>query len=772
MILVATNYWSTIRLPIKHIFLCLVFFVTAVKAHPQPDTICIAQLLKDGSHYIEKPGNNKTDLDSALLLLNKALSLSRSIRSDRWTNATLLWMGDAYLEGNRLAPGEACFQEVIGYYRRKGDRRREADTWWRLAECMTIDSPKLAPERARCIEQARILFEGLGDTLNAIGALKEEANTHFFDGRLDLAEKQLIEVLEKYKAIHFRHLHYTYDLLRAVSRLKGNLVNEVFYSTEMVRSLDSSDGKDHPIVVAGLYLSAGVAFASAGMWDRSLIYSRRGWLLNDGAEPDLYYAAMWRIVSGLLHVDSTDEALNVISATTRKRPPESVYHRELLLLSTASCYSAMRDYVKAEAAFSKLATLAGNDRDLRRLTDVEIYLQMMLNVGNFFVLTHRFDKAHSYTKELQRMSGGPVTLDMRAKIERLSSQVDSAMGRYDLALMHFETYQQMSDSLSGVQKTIQIQELQLKYSIEEKDKDIRLQTTNIQLLTKENQVQHAQVTQARTVRNMMIAGILLLLLIIGLVYNRYRLKQQKNLQLESKQEEITAKNRQLEINQQEITAKNYELQRLLDENEWLLREVHHRVKNNLQVIMSLLKSQVAFLRDEGALKVVLESQHRIYAMSLIHQKLYKSNDAFNIGMPEYIGDLVEYLRYSFEVSGKVSFDLHVQSLNLDVNQAIPVGLILNEIITNSFKYAFPWSDNDRITVQLTASNERWITLFIADNGRGLPDGLDPAQVKSFGMQLIAGLSEDLGGFLTIDGHQGTAYRIQFRQEELRKISQP
>ena len=270
---------------------------------------------------------------------------------------------------------------------------------------------------------------------------------------------------------------------------------------------------------------------------------------------------------------------------------------------------------------------------------------------------------------------------------------------------------------------------------------------NIQLLNKQNQLQQAQAGKARIVRNVVIIGLVLL---VGLVYNRYRLKQRKNRQLVSKQGEITAKNRQL--------------QQLLDENEWLLREVHHRVKNNLQVILGLLESQSTYLHDEGGLKVIMESQHRIYAMSLIHQKLYKSNDALKIGMPEYVGDLIDYLRDSFEVPGKILFDVQVQPIHLDVHQAVPVGLILNEVITNSFKYAFPWSGNDKVTVRLSAA-DGWVTLHIADNGRGLPGGFDVSEHDSFGMLLIRGLTEDLDGILNLDSNNGTSYLIKFKLEK-------
>ena len=177
--------------------------------------------------------------------------------------------------------------------------------------------------------------------------------------------------------------------------------------------------------------------------------------------------------------------------------------------------------------------------------------------------------------------------------------------------------------------------------------------------------------------------------------------------------------------------------------------------------MSLLKGQSDFLQDKTALAAVVDSEHRVYAMSLIHQKLYKSSNVSSIRMSEYIGDLVEYLRYCFDPSRRVMFDLRVDPIDLDVQQAVPVGLIINEAITNSFKYAFPFSGDDRITIRLAELEEDRIMLTIADNGRGMPAEFDPTQHNSFGMLLIDGLTEDLEGELIISRQQGMLIDIRF-----------
>jgi len=737
----------------KSVSLITAMVMTITAAGAQPDTVRISSLLRAGSEYVLRPGNEKSDLDSAQLFFNQALTLSQSIRSDKWINETLKWKGDCYLEGNDLAPGEACFQQVIDYYHRKRDLSEEAQTWNRLAECITIVNPRFAAEKVRCRRRAYQLFLSLGDNLNAMDALKNEADAHLYEPNLNLAEKELLTVVEGYKSIHFRHLQYTYDLLRGVAKLKGDMFKEIFYSMEMIRSLDSANAKEDSFSVGLLYYSAGISYLRAGLWDRALFYTRKGWLrwtANDwsrGLEDRFVMVNSLTLI--MVHLDSAREALAFLSAAVKTHPPTTEYERALVWQARGLCYTTLGDFEKAEKDYLKLVTFVKHEKASNQRTTAEMDLESILAIGTYYLLCHRNKEADFYARQLPPMFSYLISLELRARTELFRFRVDSSLGRYRSALQHNEIYHRIEDSLFGVQKSVQIQELQIKYATDQKDKDLRIQAGDIQLLTKQNQLQQEQVGKSRILRNMMVAGLLVLLLLIGLVYNRYRFKQQKNRQLEAKQKEITEKNHQLE--------------RLLTENEWLLREVHHRVKNNLQVIISLLKSQSDFLHDKTALAAVVESEHRVYAMSLIHQKLYKSSNVSSINMPEYIGDLVEYLRYSFAVSGKLWFDLQIEPINLDLQQAVPVGLILNEVITNSFKYAFPCSDEDKITVRLFASGDASLSLIISDNGRGLPPNFDPKQHNSFGMLLIGGLTEDLEGTLHIDSHHGTAVHIRFRQ---------
>ena len=218
--------------PVSLTMFCL---MVVFSGKAQSDTVLISRLLKDGSYYLLKSGSEKKDLDSASYFFDKALSLSLSVGSDRWINASLEWKGDYYLKRDILDSGKSCFQKVINYYHQKGQLAEEAKTWRRLGDGINNGIRSFAPAKAASFEYAYQLYRKMGDSLKALESLKDAADAHMYEPNLDLAEKELLSVAESYKAMHFRNIHFTYDLLSAVAGLKGDLAKEVFYTMEMVR---------------------------------------------------------------------------------------------------------------------------------------------------------------------------------------------------------------------------------------------------------------------------------------------------------------------------------------------------------------------------------------------------------------------------------------------------------------------------------------------------------------------------------------------------------
>jgi len=202
----------------------------------------------------------------------------------------------------------------------------------------------------------------------------------------------------------------------------------------------------------------------------------------------------------------------------------------------------------------------------------------------------------------------------------------------------------------------------------------------------------------------------------------------------------------------------------IQEKETLLREIHHRVKNNMQVITSLLNLQATHSGNEVLRNELLECQMRIKTMALIHQLLYEHQDFSRIHVQEYIERLVKLISAGYSssrVKVKLVFEMPEDRVYLDLNRAIPCGLIVNEVVTNSFKHAFTDLGEGVLLIKLTRLEDSLAMLTVQDNGRGLPPDFDPDAGGSLGLQLVTLLTEQLGGKLSIVGEQGTRVDITF-----------
>jgi len=200
----------------------------------------------------------------------------------------------------------------------------------------------------------------------------------------------------------------------------------------------------------------------------------------------------------------------------------------------------------------------------------------------------------------------------------------------------------------------------------------------------------------------------------------------------------------------------------LKEKEVLLKEVHHRVKNNLQVISSLLNLQSQHIKDKDSLEMFQESQNRVRSMALIHEKLYTSEDLSRIDIAAYIQDLTASLFSTYTVGNEIKINIDVTDIFCTITTAIPCGLIINELVTNAVKHGFPKERDGTITVSMTPSNTDSLILTVSDNGIGFPEEIDFRNTTTLGMQLITSLVEQLEGTITLGRSEGTTFTITFR----------
>lgn len=205
----------------------------------------------------------------------------------------------------------------------------------------------------------------------------------------------------------------------------------------------------------------------------------------------------------------------------------------------------------------------------------------------------------------------------------------------------------------------------------------------------------------------------------------------------------------------------------LEEKEILLKEIHHRVKNNMQIISSLLNLQMAYVKDPEAMEVLRESQGRVASMAMVHEKLYQTENLGTIDLKNYFSELIETIMLNYQYR---HIDIEVKSLNiaLNIDTIMPLGLIVNEIITNSFKYAFVGLKSGKIKLEVIDKAEGNYQLIVEDNGVGMPKNIEIDSKKTLGLLLVKNLSSQLHGDYKIESKEGTRFIIDFEEIRYKK----
>jgi two-component sensor histidine kinase len=220
------------------------------------------------------------------------------------------------------------------------------------------------------------------------------------------------------------------------------------------------------------------------------------------------------------------------------------------------------------------------------------------------------------------------------------------------------------------------------------------------------------------------------------------------------------------ILEEKVKTRTAEVEKQNLEKEVMLKEIHHRVKNNLQIINSLMNLQADNVEDQMVKDVFREARNRIASMALIHEKIYESRSMVNVKMKDYIRELVHKLIDSYKITDNVRLQMNIgDDVLMNLNHIVPVGLILNEVISNSLKYAFPGDRKGRIYIELKTQPDGSYLLIAGDDGIGLPKAYDVTNFKTLGIELIHMLTEQLGGQLEIKNNGGLEYVLSFGKQE-------
>lgn len=353
-------------------------------------------------------------------------------------------------------------------------------------------------------------------------------------------------------------------------------------------------------------------------------------------------------------------------------------------------------------------------------------LVSLANIGHVFTMQEQYEQAIPYTlRAIEIMERTGNTKNLWENYMHVANSYEK-LGQFEEALkynkLHAEAY---ADFLRSSTERLE-SELLVKYETEKKQETISRQ--------------EAQIAQQRIVQILYIsiAGILIISL-FGMFISRRSIRRKRKA-LQSLNLQLDAKNRQ---------------------NELLMKEIHHRVKNNLELVKSLIALQCAQMEDSESKDAMLESQNRVQSMGIIHQKLYQGENLGSIEMKDYFVNLSEGILDAFDAEDKVKIECAMENLELDIDTAVPIGLIVNELLTNSLKYAFPEKSKGIVQISLSKPKPGILTLTVSDNGVGKIKG-QQVRGTGFGSQLVDLLTRQLNGEMTEITEIGTSTKFMFR----------
>lgn len=404
------------------------------------------------------------------------------------------------------------------------------------------------------------------------------------------------------------------------------------------------------------------------------------------------------------------------------------------------------------------------------------------NMAEAFIQQQKFDEAIPLLKEhyvaslrVENLESSAKTLNILAYCEQRTGDIDNALrhlqavrhmaipkydndilytntlylsqtfgllNQYDSAYWYSKMYIQMTDSIAATRDIKK--SAQLSVSVELRHKEQIMQKALVQM-----HKQHQSAQKNKQTLNWIIAASVLLA--ISFITVLVLLRQQSRSKQKLKELLVAHEHKTIEV------------EKSLHEKEYLLKEIHHRVKNNLQIVSGILQLQAVHTKDRQIKYIMNESQNRIKSMALIHQMLYQNEDIRFIPFKQYLQKLSLQIMSALMVdSKKIKINLIVEEIYFDVETAIPIGLIVNEIISNAIKYAYPEDATGQIDIWLKNDSDQTYSLIISDDGVGLPEDFNITTTKTLGLQLVNMLCKQLKSELTFRNFKGAEFTLKFK----------
>lgn len=676
-------------------------------------------------YAMKKANSTKADSNAARIWVSKSEKLNAKLKSDEVLGHILLEKCFLAERPERTLASMADLKKAIGLLKNAKDKCLLAEARLLLSNYYSRDDIQQMPQKIELIKQSIDVFKGCGNQMRAAATLQKIAELYLTIGNFSLATKSAREAISIYESVRYQKTQVLYDLLGLLAYVKADYENALSYEYKALKIAEQD--KDTSLQAGNINSHLGNVLTRSGHPEKAIPYFKKA-LIIDKKNPDVNAILMVALNGSSAYMDMNDpkSALDMMDENTKAFPPVdeeafiTIDQTYIIILVRLKAYKRAQSYVNDILKRINSPSIGNFDRS-------KCYHALSI----YYFAVKDFQKQEEILQKNQQLVNALKVPFYKEQNLKSWYELDSARKDYTHGFWHLLNYKNLEDSVFSEKKSQQIQQLQVRFDTKRKEDDLKI-------LTQNEKIDKAQLKSAQFTRNVTMAGIAVLILFVGVFYWRYREKKKINTV---------------------ITGQNAELQLLIKEKEWLLKEVHHRVKNNLHTVICLLDSQALYLQDD-ALKAIENSKHRIYAMSLIHQKLYQSDDIKVIDMDKYLSEFLNYLEESFGSPEHIKLNFKAQTFQLAAAQAIPVGLIINETVTNAYKYAFPNNRQGEIRVLLNL-NEEEVFLSVSDNGIGFQPPPDN-EINSLGTELIKGLALDLRGELNFKREMGTTLELRFK----------
>ena len=691
------------------------------------DTSGIKLLLALAEFQISKPGEFKADLDSAAVYVEQARHINEKITSPEAEAHISLTSSLLARERGQKELSRSFAEKAVQILSKGTDKYELGQAYLGLSECYNYLDEAELPAKIQLVKKATDIFK-------QGGYIEREAYCYIAYSRLDKGPDTTLErlktALSLYQSIHYTNLQSIYDLIGNTYYRLSNFILSLDYELKALKA--AQDSHDTSMQLCDINNHIGITYFQMIEYEKAVTYFKAA-LITAQSFKDVskIHTLTLNIGDTYIRLNKPREALEIFQTVLKNFPvpPNDILNDCRFATNFLRAYINLNQFDLAKPYCDHLLNIISRSH----LSNDQL-LNIHVWVVDYFFVTKQYSNMQIFLVKndtISRQLGNPAYISAN---NNWWFKLDTAQHNYKGAVQHLLVSKRIQDTLFTQNKAKQFQQLQVQFDTREKENQIAL-------LNQKAALSQSNLQRADLLKNVTIGGIVLVLIIAGLLYRQNGLKRKSN---------------------RIITGKNELLQDLVQEKEWLLKEVHHRVKNNLHTLLCLLESQASHLQNEG-LAAVEVSQHRIYAMSLIHQKLYQSEDIRTVLIDKYIAEFVDYLRDSFEGRSEVHFMLDIEPIRLAVSQAIPLALIINEAVTNSMKYAFPDKRPGTITISMHKSGEQ-ITLVLGDNGVGIGDRPRSPQAGSLGLELMTGLSKEIHGRVEFTNDSGTKITIIFERD--------